>query len=190
MVDPPQQHHLDENADRRDDQRRDNDAAPKTDGAGKSLGERERDVSAQHIERAVGEIDDPRDAENDRQARRHQKQRGRAGKTGQELNDVKGHWRSALAQFSVHWLHPSRRRFAPPQDEVLTLMVRSAATPRVSNHAATGYAVMIRPNPNTLLRAAGTHAPAAQNLTLSDAALRLRHRWADSRSPCGRPNPP
>jgi len=34
------------------------------------------------------------------------------------------------------WLHPSRRRFAPPQDEViLSLMVRSAATPRVSNHA-------------------------------------------------------
>jgi hypothetical protein len=25
---------------------------------------------------------------------------------------------------------------APPQDEVLTLMVRSAATPRVSNHVA------------------------------------------------------
>src|SRR6266403_1244828 len=49
---------------------------------------------------------------------------------------------------SVRWLHPSRRRgvyhraalradpLAPPQDEVLILMVRSAATPRVSNHEA------------------------------------------------------
>jgi hypothetical protein len=34
-------------------------------------------------------------------------------------------------------LHPSRRRFAPPQDEVVsTLVVRSAAPPRVSNHEA------------------------------------------------------
>jgi hypothetical protein len=94
MIDPPQQHHLDENANRCHDQRRDDNAAPKTDRAGKSLGQRERHVSAEHIERAMREIDDARDAEDDRQPRRHQKQRGRAGKTGQELNEVKGHGRS------------------------------------------------------------------------------------------------
>jgi hypothetical protein len=31
-----------------------------------------------------------------------------------------------------------------------TLMVRSAATPRVSNHAAIGYVAMILPNRNKL----------------------------------------
>jgi hypothetical protein len=45
-----------------------------------------------------------------------------------------------LAHPQVPWPHPSRRRFAPPQDEVQiplrpkSLMVTSAATPRVSNH--------------------------------------------------------
>jgi hypothetical protein len=38
---------------------------------------------------------------------------------------------------SVRWLHRQRRRFKPPQDEVLwTLMVSSAAIRRVSNHEA------------------------------------------------------
>jgi hypothetical protein len=31
-----------------------------------------------------------------------------------------------------------------------TLMVRSAAKPRVSNHEAMGYAVVIRPEPNAV----------------------------------------
>ena len=97
MIDPPQQHHLDQHADRRDDQGRDDDAAPKSERAGKSLGQRERDVSAEHVERAMREIDDPRHAENDRQPRRHQEQRRRAGKAGQELNEVEGHQRSAVA---------------------------------------------------------------------------------------------
>ena len=48
-------------------------------------------------------------------------------------DDVSGEWIGcALRRMRVH---PSRRRFAPPQDEVRGLMVRSAATPRVSNHA-------------------------------------------------------
>ena len=91
VIDPPQQHHFDQHADHGDDQRRGDDAAPKSDRAGKSLGQRERHIGAEHVERAMGEIDDPRHAEDDRQARRHQKQRRRAGKTGQELNEVEGH---------------------------------------------------------------------------------------------------
>src|SRR5256884_7196989 len=50
----------------------------------------------------MGEVDDARNAEDDRQAGRDQKQRRRAGKTGQELDDVEGHVRfSARARFSV-----------------------------------------------------------------------------------------
>jgi hypothetical protein len=56
----------------------------------------------------MGEIDDPRHAENDRQPRRHQKQRRRTGKTGQELDEVKGH---GLARFySVASSFETRRR--------------------------------------------------------------------------------
>ena len=91
VIDPPQQHHLDENADHRHDQRRHHDAGPEPECAGKPLGQRERHIGAEHVERAMGEIDDPRHAEDDRQPRRHQKQRRRAGKTGQELDEVKGH---------------------------------------------------------------------------------------------------
>ena len=87
MIDPPQQHHLDDHADHRDDQRRGDDAAPEAERAGEALGQREGDIGAEHVEGAVGEIDDPRHAEDDRQARRDQKQRRRAGKAGQELDD-------------------------------------------------------------------------------------------------------
>ena len=95
MIDPPQQHHLDQHADRGNDQRRRDNTGPEPERAGKAFGQRERDIGAEHVESAMGEIDDPRHAEDDRQARRHQKQRRRAGKTGQELDDVKGHVRSA-----------------------------------------------------------------------------------------------
>ncbi len=68
VIDSPQQHHLDQHADRGHHQRRDDDAAPKSKRAGKPFGQRERDIGAEHIERAMGEIDDPRHAKNDRQA--------------------------------------------------------------------------------------------------------------------------
>jgi len=47
MINPPQQHHLDQHADGGDDQRRDDDATPKSERAGKPLGQRERDVGAE-----------------------------------------------------------------------------------------------------------------------------------------------
>src|SRR6202041_2396930 len=113
------------------------------DGTGKSLGQRERHIGAEHIERAMREIDDPRHAKDDREARRHQKQRRRAGKTGQELDKVKGHLRVASARLEVHCfiLRDVSPRDAPQdevshQSKISILMVRSAATPRVSNHEA------------------------------------------------------
>ena len=96
MVDPPQQHHLDQHADDRDDQRRHDDAAPEPERAGEALGQRERDIGAEHVERAMGKVHDPRHAEDDRQPRRDQEQRRSAGEAGQELNEVKGHWRSGF----------------------------------------------------------------------------------------------
>ena len=142
MIDPPQQHHLDQHADNRHHQRRNDDAAPEAERAGEALGQRERDIGAEHVERAMGKIHDPRHAEDDRQPRRDQEQRRRAGETGQELNEVEGHGRSGLGHQSGAF-HPSRRlasRLA--QDEVVesgegvqvhrqALMVRSPS-PRPS----------------------------------------------------------
>ena len=96
MIDPPQQHHLDQHADGGDDQRSNDDAAPEAKRAGEALGQRERDIGAEHVERAMSKIHDPRHAEDDRQPRRDQEQRRRAGETGQELNEVEGHGRSGL----------------------------------------------------------------------------------------------
>jgi hypothetical protein len=47
------------------------------------------------VARRVNQHDDPRHAKDDRQTRRDQEQRRSAGKTGQELDEVKGHFRSA-----------------------------------------------------------------------------------------------
>jgi hypothetical protein len=44
VIDPPQQHHLDQHANRSHDQRRDHDAAPEAERAGEALGQRERDI--------------------------------------------------------------------------------------------------------------------------------------------------
>ena len=90
-IDPAQQHHLDDDADQRDDQRRADDAAPEAERARKPLGEREREIGAEHVEGAMREVHDPGDAEDDRQARSHEKQRGRAGESGQKLREIKAH---------------------------------------------------------------------------------------------------
>src|SRR5260221_457481 len=77
-----------------DHQRHSDDAPAESDWTGKSLGQRKSDICAEHIERGVGKINDGRHTENDRQSRRNQKHRRCAGKTGQELDEVKGHFRS------------------------------------------------------------------------------------------------
>ena len=136
MVDPAQQDHLDDHADRGDDQRGRNDAGPETERTGEAFGQRERQIGAEHIERAMGEIDDPRHAEDDRQARRDQKQRRRAGKAGQELDDIEGHRRSASASLQVRGLILRDGASRLLRMRVQLLMVRSAAAPRVSNHEA------------------------------------------------------
>ena len=50
-------------------------------------GERIRAVDAEHVERPVREVDDARDAEDERQAGRDEEERRRAGEAVQELND-------------------------------------------------------------------------------------------------------
>src|SRR5579875_2838425 len=45
------------------------------------------DIGAQHIERAMGEIDDARDAENDGEPAGDEKERRRRGEAGQELDE-------------------------------------------------------------------------------------------------------
>ncbi|OIQ63579.1 hypothetical protein GALL_548810 [mine drainage metagenome] len=137
MINTPQQHHLDQHADRCNDQRRRNNAAPKPDCAGKSLGERERHISAEHVERAMSEIDDPRHAENDRQAGRHQKQRRRAGKSGQELDDVKGHLQVCANAAGVRRPQPiaSLLRAHFQDFGIAGKIVRALAIDRIHHHA-------------------------------------------------------
>ena len=117
MIDPAQQHHLDQHAEDGDDKGGDDDAAPKAERAGKALGQRERDIGADHVEGAMGEIDDAGDAEDDREAGRHQEQRCRAGETGQELDDVEGHEWSGSAFTGIGGFILRDGAFAPPQDE-------------------------------------------------------------------------
>ncbi len=71
-VDAAQQEHLDQRADDRHDERPDKEAAPEqnavdgTRAVDEALRQRIGQVGAQHVEGAVGEVHDPRDAEDDR----------------------------------------------------------------------------------------------------------------------------
>ena len=64
---------------------------PKADAAGQILTQREGNIGAEHIEGAVGEIDDPAHAENDRQPAGGEKQRRCAGQAGDELIEDESH---------------------------------------------------------------------------------------------------
>ena len=91
LVDAPQNQHLDQHADQPDRERRQDDRAPEAEGVRPSASiRRVGAVEAQHVERAVREIDDPRHAEDQRQAGRHQEQRRRGGQPVQELDDDAG----------------------------------------------------------------------------------------------------
>jgi hypothetical protein len=86
-VDTAQQEHFDQRAEQRYGDGGEHHATPESCGAmAEFLDQAVGQVQAQHEQRAVGEIDDPGDAEDDRQARRHQKERAGAGQAVQELD--------------------------------------------------------------------------------------------------------
>ncbi len=90
-VDALQQQRLDQRAEHRDGERGDEHAAPEAErAASKHLDQRPREVRAQHVERAVREVDDAGDAEDQRQAGGDEEQRRRAGEAGQELREQGG----------------------------------------------------------------------------------------------------
>ena len=87
-VDAAQQQDLHRHADQADRGRGKQDGDPETDRAAADRGDRgHADIGAQHVEGAVGEVHDPRDAEDDRKAGRNEEQRSRAGKARQQCDD-------------------------------------------------------------------------------------------------------
>jgi len=90
-VDAAKEGDLDQRAEPGHDQGSKHDAGPEAAAAGKMFGQRKADIGAEHVEGAVGEIDDPADAENDRQSAGGKKQRRGAGEAGDKLIDEKGH---------------------------------------------------------------------------------------------------
>ena len=76
LVDAPKQQDLDQRADRRDQQRGEHDGAPEAKSAAHLGRDAVGNVDAQHVERAVGDVDDARDAEDQRQAGADEEQAG------------------------------------------------------------------------------------------------------------------
>ena len=74
-IDAAKQGHFNDGPDPSHDQRRKDDSRPETKIAGKMLGQRETDIGAEHIKRAMGKIDDAGYAENDRKTASGEKQR-------------------------------------------------------------------------------------------------------------------
>jgi hypothetical protein len=67
MVDTPQDEALDDNADRADDQRRDDERAPEAERVLQRIGE----IGTEHVKRGVGEIQHAHHSEDKRQACGH-----------------------------------------------------------------------------------------------------------------------
>ena len=72
-------------AERRNGNGGDEHAFPESRRAAERIQGRVRDVRAEHVQRAVREIDDPRDAEDERQTGRDDEQRGGSGEPRDEL---------------------------------------------------------------------------------------------------------
>src|SRR5205085_10932261 len=79
-----QQHGIDQRAESGGDQRRQHERRPERSG---EMHEGEADEGAQHIERAVSEIDEIHQAEDDREADRQQKEQHRVLQPVEELDD-------------------------------------------------------------------------------------------------------
>ena len=85
-VDAAQQQHLDCRADDAHGQCRQHQRRPETQHRPQPLDRAVGDVDPQHEKRAVREVDDAGDAKDQRQPRRHQKQRRRAGQAVEQLD--------------------------------------------------------------------------------------------------------
>ena len=86
---PSQDEHLDEDANHAHDQSRGKHAAPEAEGAEAREAPREApaDIGAEHVQGAMGEIHDARDAEDDGKARGDEKERRGARKPVERLDE-------------------------------------------------------------------------------------------------------
>ena len=94
VVDAAQQQHFDQRADHGDAERGEHDRGPEANGAAEPVGQRVTDIGAEHVEGAMGEIDDAGYAENDREAGSDEKQRAGAREPGDELDEVEAQGRA------------------------------------------------------------------------------------------------
>ena len=112
LVDAAQQRDLDQSADRGDEHRSQQQAAPEAQTSADLGRNAVGDVDAQHVKRAVGDIDDARDAEDERQAGADEEQPGRGGQPVERLKkeSVEGHGvRRRLPRTPVHLSQRGRR---------------------------------------------------------------------------------
>ena len=116
LVDPAQDHDLDERAERRDDDSRQQDAAPEAERIGRAEAghQREGEIGAQHVEGTVREVHDPRHAEDDRQpAGDEEERRGRGQAVERLREDQIDHAR--FRRNNRKRAQSSRGRSAPPR---------------------------------------------------------------------------
>jgi hypothetical protein len=87
-VDPSQHHYLDHDANGGDHERRENEPAEKPEGCRRQRGRhRRRDVGTKHVKRAVREVDDTRDAEDQCQPGADEEQRRAVRESREELTE-------------------------------------------------------------------------------------------------------
>src|SRR5262249_8808489 len=87
LIDAAQEQYLDQRPQRPHHQSGSDDAAPKAERPAHFDGEARGEVKPQHVEGAVGDIDDAGDAENERQPGAHEKQARRGGESVERLKE-------------------------------------------------------------------------------------------------------
>ena len=114
-VDAAQQQDLDQRADEADNDRARDNPAPKAERAAYRRRQRDGDVGAQHVERAVRDVDDARDAKDKGKPGRDEEQTRRRGQA------VEGLKRKA---FPVHRVVPRHRSIRRSGPQLLHLGIR------------------------------------------------------------------
>src|SRR5206468_3600284 len=85
LVNAAQQQYLDERAQRGHEEPGGENAAPKAETSAHLEGKGRREIQPQHVQRAVGDVDDAGDAKDERQAGAHEKQARRGGEAVERL---------------------------------------------------------------------------------------------------------
>ena len=181
-VEPLQQQRFDQCADDGDDECGEHHAEPERDGAAADGGREEvaepvRAVRAQHVQRAMREVDDARDAEDQREAGGDQEQRRRRRQAVQQLEEKRRERHADLLRIAQ--MH-DKYSVVPAKAGTQRLSLHATGSPPSRGRPKTAFRRMVERRTRRITAAAASSAPLRRT---ADSPCRRRSASRPSR-PC------